>query len=175
MSYYIIVLQHIFYLFYYTGLIFELKPSDLPSDLSIGGGGRYDNLTSDIGSKNKIPGVGFAMGDMVMEEILKFYNKYPRLDANKTKVLVTVFSPELFDDSLKLALRLRQSGVNCELYPDPNAKLDKQLKYADKKGIPFAVIIGPEEAASDTVTIKNLKTQSQKKVFSNSIASLLNS
>ena len=158
---------------YYTGTVFEGWDAG-GNFRAIWGGGRYDNLTSDVGSKNKIPGVGFAMGDMVMEEVLKFYNKYPSLDVNKTKVLVTIFSPELFDDSLKLSLKLRQSGVNCELYPDPNAKLDKQLKYADKKGIPFAVIIGPEEVASDTVMVKNLKTQSQKKVFSNSITPMIN-
>jgi histidyl-tRNA synthetase len=114
------------------------------------------------------------MGDMVMEEVLKFYNKYPILNANKTKALITIFSPLLFDESLKLSLKLRQSGINCELYPDPEAKLEKQLKYADKKGIPYAIILGPEEVASDTVTIKNMKTQIQKKVFSNGIVKLLN-
>lgn len=158
---------------YYTGTVFE--GWDVGGNFrAIWGGGRYDNLTSDVGSKAKIPGVGFAMGDMVMEEVLKFYNKFPKLEVNKTKLLVTVFSPELYTDSLKLSLRLRQSGVNCELYPDPQAKLDKQLKYADKKGIPFAIILGPEEVASDTVTIKNLKTQVQKKVFSNGISSMIN-
>ncbi len=157
---------------YYTRTVFE--GWDVRSDFrAIWGGGRYDNLTSDVGSKAKIPGVGFAMGDMVIEEILKAYNKYPKLEVNKTKVLVTIFAPDLKYDSLKLSFRLRSEGVNCEVYPDPKTKLDKQLKYADKKGIPFAIILGPEEAASDTVTLKNLQTKTQKKIFSNSLSSLL--
>ncbi len=88
-------------------------------------------------------------------------------------MLVTIFSPELKEYSLKLAIKLRNEGVNCELYPDSNAKLEKQLKYADKKSIPFALILGPDETATDTVTVKNLATQTQKKVFANAIAKLI--
>lgn len=158
---------------YYTATVFE--GWDVGGNFrAIWGGGRYDNLTSEVGSKNMIPGVGFAMGDMVMNEVLRLYNKFPTLQVNKTKLLVTVFSPELFNDSLNFSLKLRQLGIICELYPDPNAKLEKQLKYADKKGIPFAVILGPEEIASDTVTVKNLATQTQKKVFTNALSSILN-
>lgn len=158
---------------YYTKTVFE--GWDVKGNFrAIWGGGRYDNLTSDVGSKTKIPGVGFAMGDMIMEEVLRYYNKYPVISVNKTKVLVTIFSPELQEESLKFSLKLRKEGVNCELYPDPKAKLEKQLKYADKKGIPYAVILGPEEVATDTVTVKNLSTQTQKKIFSNSVTSLVN-
>lgn len=157
---------------YYTKTVFE--GWDVKGNFrAIWGGGRYDNLTSEVGSKNKIPGVGFAMGDMVMAEILRYYDKYPVLSPNKTKVLVTIFSPELKEYSLKLAIKLRNEGVNCELYPDSNAKLEKQLKYADKKSIPFALILGPDETATDTVTVKNLATQTQKKVFANAIAKLI--
>ena len=131
---------------------------------SIWGGGRYDNLTEDVGGKQKIPGVGFAMGDMVLEEILRANGKYPNLNANNTRVLVTVFSNELAVSSNKLANSLRESGANVEVYLDPGTKLDKQLKFADKKGIPFVVIIGPEEAAAGTVTIKDLRSGSQKTV-----------
>ncbi|HLE48541.1 MAG TPA: histidine--tRNA ligase [Patescibacteria group bacterium] len=157
---------------YYTRTVFEGWVVG-GSFRAIWGGGRYDNLTSDVGSKVKIPGVGFAMGDMVMEEVLKFLNKYPVISPNNSDVLVTVFSPDLFNDSLTLSLRLRLSGLNTELYPDPQAKLDKQLKYADKKQIPYAIILGPEELKSDTVTLKNMSTQSQKKVFTNSVAGLI--
>jgi len=159
---------------YYTKTVFE--GWDVKGDFrAIWGGGRYDSLTSDVGSKTKIPGVGFAMGDMVIEEILRYYNKYPTLTVNKTKALVTIFSPELMSESLKFSTKLRREGINCEIYSDPKAKLEKHLKYADKKGIPFAIILGPEEVATDTVTIKNMSTQTQKKVFNNSISSLLNS
>lgn len=131
---------------------------------SIWGGGRYDNLTQDVGGKRKIPGVGFAMGDMVLEEILRANGKYPDLKVNNTRVLVTVFSNELLVSSIKVANSLRESGVNCEVYLEPGAKLDRQLKYADRKGIPFAVIIGPKETVTGTVKLKDLKKRSQKTI-----------
>jgi len=139
---------------------------------SVGGGERYDGMIESITGK-KIFATGIAFGFDRTLEALELNNLIPDL-GNITKVLVTVFSPELFNDSLRLSFKLRSSGVNCELYPDPTAKLDKQLKYADKKGIPFVVILGPEEVASDTVALKNMKTQVQKKVFSNGIIKLIN-
>ena len=65
---------------------------------------------------------------------------------------------------MKITPLIRNSGVNCELYPDPDVKLEKQLKYADQKGIPYAIIIGPDEAAKNLVTLKNLSTKSQKTI-----------
>lgn len=148
---------------YYTRTVFE--GWDIKGEFrSIWGGGRYDNLTQDVGGKTKISGVGFAMGDMVIAEVLKANNIYPKLAATKIKVLITVFSPELLDKSIDLALRLRLKSVNCELYPDSNAKLDKQLKYADKKGIPYAVIIGPDEASRNRFVFKNLKSKIQEEI-----------
>src|SRR3990167_3831591 len=154
---------------YYTRTVFE--GWDVKGEFrSIWGGGRYDNLTEDVGGKQKIPGVGFAMGDMVLEEILRANGKYPKLKANNTQVLVTVFSNELAVSSNKLANSLRKSGVNVETYLDPDAKLDKQLKYADRKGIPYVVIIGPEEAAAGTVTIKDLRSGGQKTVAADKLS-----
>lgn len=153
---------------YYTRTVFE--GWDAKGEFrSIWGGGRYDNLTEEIGSKQKIPGVGFAMGDMVLEEILRANGKYPKLEVNNSCVLVTVFSNELLVSSTKLANSLRRSGVNTEIYLDPGAKLDKQLKYADKKGIPYVIIIGPEEAAKNLVTIKNMREKTQKTVKASEI------
>ena len=91
----------------------------------------------------------------------------------KAQVLVTVFSPELTNNSIKLAADLRNYNVRTELYPDPNAKLDKQIKYADKKGIPFVAIIGENEARQDLVTIKNLGTKKQKTLSLEEIIKLL--
>lgn len=145
---------------YYTRTVFE--GWDVKGEFrSIWGGGRYDNLTSDVGSKKKIPGIGFAMGDMVIAEVLKANNKYPQLKVNPTKVLVSIFSQDLFNKSLEVSLLLRKNNINTELYPDENSKLDKQLKYADKKGIPYVVIIGPEEVKEDKVVFKNLNTKEQ--------------
>ena len=139
---------------------------------SVGGGERYDGMVEKITGK-KIPATGIAFGFDRTLEALEMNGLIPDLGIS-SKVLVTVFSTDLYSPALKLSRSLRDSGINCELYPDPNVKLEKQLKYADKKGIPFAVILGPEEVASDTVTVKNLKTQSQKRVFSNGIAKLIN-
>lgn len=139
---------------------------------SVGGGERYDAMAEKITGK-KIFATGIAFGFDRTLEALELNNLIPDL-GTITKVLVTVFSPDLYSPALLLSRSLRASGVNCELYPDPQTKLDKQLKYADKKGIPFAVILGPEEVASDTVTVKNIKNQTQKKVFTNGIVKLLN-
>lgn len=155
---------------YYTRTV--LEGWDVKGNFrSIWGGGRYDNLTTDVGGKIRIPGVGFAMGDMVLKELLIANGKYPKLKFCSTQVLVTVFSKELLVQSIEVAKMLRENGINTELYPDEAAKLDKQLKYADKKGIPFVVIIGPEEAAKKSVVIKNLKTGEQKIIVLNELSS----
>ncbi len=146
---------------YYTGVVFEAW--DTKGEFrSILGGGRYDNLTADVGGREKIPGTGFAAGDMVVAEVLKNLGKYPALAVNPTQVLVTVFSPEFLDRSIETANQLRDRSINTEVYLDPETKLDKQIKYADKKEIPYVIIIGPDEVKNETVTLKNLKTGEQK-------------
>jgi len=146
---------------YYTRTVFE--GWDVKGEFrSIWGGGRYDNLTADIGGKKKIPGVGFAMGDMVIAEILKANGKYPSLPTNPTQVLVTAFSVELLEPSIELANKLRENNINAEVYLEPGEKLDKQIKYADRKGIPYVAILGPEEVKNNTVTLKDLENGSQK-------------
>lgn len=148
---------------YYTRTVFE--GWDVKGEFrAIWGGGRYDNLATDVGAKDRIPGVGFAMGDMVIAEILKKNGKYPKLNPVKTKALVTVFSAELLNKSLQTATKLREKGINTEIYLDSTTKLDKQIRYADRKGIPYAIIIGPDEAQKETATIKNLKTGTQKTI-----------
>lgn len=146
---------------YYTRTVFE--GWDVRGELrAIWGGGRYDNLIAEVGGKQRIAGVGFAMGDMVMEEVLRMYNKLPQLTLNQTKVLVTIFSPDLYERSLELIGFLRDQNINTEIFPDPLAKIEKQLKYADKKQIPYAVIFGPEEISRDIYQLKNLSTKEQK-------------
>jgi histidyl-tRNA synthetase len=80
--------------------------------------------------------------------------------AKKTRVLVTIFNPDLQGLALKVAQQLRSAGINTELYPDTD-KLDKQFKYADKKGISYALVVGEEEVRNGTVTLKNLATRQQ--------------
>lgn len=144
---------------YYTELIFELINPDY-GDLALGAGGRYDNLIGMFAGKN-IPAVGFAFGFDRLMEAMDQLNLFPA-NLALTKVLVTIFSKELKQQSLDCSLLLRSSGVSTQLYLDENAKLDKQLKYADQKEMPYAVIIGPEEAKNNTVTLRNMQTREQK-------------
>lgn len=144
---------------YYTGPIFE-SVVEKPRIGSITGGGRYDQLLKTLGGPD-LPATGTTIGLDRVCDVIEELNLWPEISQTSTKVLVTVFSPKLLAQSIEVAKMLREKGINTELYPDEAAKLDKQLKYADKKGIPFVIIIGPEEAESNSVTIKNLKTKEQ--------------
>ena len=126
---------------------------------SVLGGERFDNLVEKVSGK-KIPGTGFGLGFDRTLEAAQELGLVPDFKT-KTKILVTIFSPDLYSPALALSGFLRQSGVNTELYPDTNTKLDKQLKYAFQKGIPYVAIIGPEEAARNCVTYKDMKTGTQ--------------
>jgi len=147
---------------YYTGPIFETVVTE-PKIGSITGGGRYDNLLKQIGGPDE-PAVGTTIGlDRIVEVIteLEMNNDIP---FSSTKVLATVFQPELLDDTIDLVNSLRKSGINTELYPDENSKIEKQLKYADKKGIPFAIIVGPEETERGKYVLKNLEERTQQEL-----------
>lgn len=145
---------------YYTSTIFELKLVNTPYQLSFGGGGRYDNLIG-LFTNKQIPAVGFSFGFDRIMEAMGDMDLFP-IDLTTTNVLVTIFSKDLENKSLELAQMLREKNINTELYLDSNAKMEKQLKYADKKQIPYVVIIGPDEAKNNTVTVKNLKNRTQK-------------
>ena len=110
-----------------------------------------------------MPAVGFGLGfDRTIECLLE--NNLLPSQESPSKVLVTIFNKDLKDKSLEIYLKLRNSNVNCEIYLDENAPFPKQLKYADKKGIPYVLIIGPNEAKENKVTVKNLKTCGQKQI-----------
>ncbi|MEK7450708.1 MAG: histidine--tRNA ligase [Patescibacteria group bacterium] len=155
---------------YYTGLIFELRMESYGA-LSIGGGGRYDNLIGMFAGK-QIPAVGFAFGFDRLVEAMGELNLFPK-DLQTTKVLVTIFSPELLSKSAEITALLRAKGINTEIYLEEDAKMDKQLKYADKKQIPYVVIIGPDEVSKNMVTLKNMQTRGQKTIPQNEIEKLL--
>lgn len=155
---------------YSNGTIWEIIDENFTAG-SLCGCERFDSLVSRFSSR-RVPGVGFAVGFdrtvLAMEEL----GLLPQFKT-KTKVLVTVFNKELLSYSQKLTQALRKTGINTDLYPDPNDKLDKQLKYADKKGIPYAAIIGPDEARNNTVTLKNLKDRSQQTVSYDDLPAIL--
>ena len=155
---------------YSDGPIWEIIVPEYSTG-SVGGGERYDGLMNRI-SGFDLGATGIAFGFDRTLEAMEQLKLLPVFEAT-TQVLVTTFSPDLFEASLKLALRLRQGGINCETYPDPFAKLEKQLRYADKKQISFAAILGPDEVKNNTVTLKNLATKGQQTVERSVIPDLI--
>ena len=145
---------------YYTGMIFEVVLPGYEAG-SCGGGGRYDELIEQLGGVS-IPAVGIAFGFDRMVEAAEFFNLIPP-ETTGTVLLITIFAQKTAETSLKLASQLRKNKINSEIYPEIT-KLDKQLKYADKKGIPYVVIIGPDEIKKNVVKLKNMKTGEQKEL-----------
>ena len=143
---------------YYTGTVFEARDRD-GEFRAILGGGRYDNLVGDVGGK-PLPGVGFAMGDMVVTLVLEKYGRLPALATHPAPILVTVFDADHLLAAYQLAAEVRTAGFNVVTYPEP-AKLGKQFKYADRVGARVALIVGPDEVAKGQVTLKNLSTRQQ--------------
>ena len=157
---------------YYTGPIFEVGVEGFKG--SVAGGGRYDNLIESLGGP-PIPATGCSFGldricDLVTEKKLLRDDLKPL-----TQVLITIFDESLVDKSLELSFILSsmKENINVEIYPDPKAKLEKQIKYADRKGIPYVAILGPEEVKDDTVTIKDLRTGEQKTVDCKELAGIV--
>jgi histidyl-tRNA synthetase len=147
---------------YYTGTVFECWDNN-GEFRAILGGGRYDNLVGAVGG-DPLPGVGFAMGDVVMGLVLKKYDCLPAdLAAPTAEVLVTVFDENGLSDAYRTGAMLRQGGLNVAVYPEP-AKLGKQLKYADRIGMRLAVVLGPDERAAGLLAIKDLKSGAQVNV-----------
>ena len=151
---------------YYTGTIFEIEIEGYDAG-SVCGGGRYDNLIGMFAGRD-IPAVGCAFGFDRIIEAMDALNLFPE-NLQTTKALVTVFSPELLDNSIKACEILSAANISQELYVDENTKMEKQLKYADAKAIPYAVIIGPKEAELNQATVKNLESGEQETVALNDL------
>lgn len=144
---------------YYTGVVFEAW--DRQGEFrAILGGGRYDNLVSDVGGE-PLPATGFAMGDLVISLVLKKFGCLPPgLGASPAKVLVTIFDQVTAAASFRLAAVLRQAGIPTACYPEV-AKLAKQFKYGDRMGMRLAVVLGPDEQAQNQVGVKDLRSGEQ--------------
>ncbi|SEH89849.1 histidine--tRNA ligase [Epilithonimonas hominis] len=144
---------------YYTGAIFEVKADEVAMG-SIGGGGRYDNLTEVFGVKD-IPGIGISFGldriYLVMEEL----GIFPEDSEKNVKYLFANYGEAESIEALKLISKLRQRNIAAELYPE-SSKLKKQFSYAEKKGIENLVFMGLEEINNQSVTVKNLLSGEQK-------------
>lgn len=153
---------------YYTGIIFEVKANNVQMG-SIGGGGRYDDLTGLFGVPN-IPGVGISFGVDRIYDVMEELKLFPEEVHIGTQVLFFNLGEAECKKAFELMQQLRTKNIRCELYPE-NTKMDKQFKYADKKNISFAVIIGSRELEANNCVVKNLKTSEQQTV---SFSQLLN-
>lgn len=145
---------------YYTGVVFEISITDGKEFGSIVGGGRYDSLVDQF-SNTPLPAVGGSIG---IDRLFEYLESKKLLKAvQPVKVLVLNLDKSLQREYVALATQLRDSGMNAELYFEV-AKLDKQFKYAESKGIPFAVLIGEDEKNRGVVKIKNLQTRAQEEI-----------
>ncbi len=151
---------------YYTGCIFEVKTNEVAMG-SIGGGGRYDDLTGMFGLKN-LTGVGISFGADRIYDVLEELNLFPATTAQGTKVLISNFDENAELYALPILQQLRNSNISAELYPT-SAKLKKQMSYADAKNIPFVILIGEEEMQSGLLTLKDMHSGNQEKLEVSSI------
>lgn len=144
---------------YYTGAIFEVKAKDFQIG-SICGGGRYDDLTGIFGLKG-VSGVGISFGADRIYDVLLGLDLFPKEEmVASSKVLFVNFGGEDERVALELMKKLRFSGISCEIYPDA-AKMKKQMDYANKRSIPYVVIIGESERNSRTASVKQMDTGQQ--------------
>ncbi|KQM75143.1 histidine--tRNA ligase [Pedobacter sp. Leaf216] len=155
---------------YYTGCIFEVKTNEVAMG-SIGGGGRYDDLTGMFGLKD-LTGVGVSFGADRIYDVLEELNLFPATTEVGTKVLISNFDAEAEKYALPIVQQLRNAGISAELYPSA-AKLKKQMAYADAKKIPYVILIGGDEIASGELTLKDMQSGEQKKLTVLGILELL--
>jgi histidyl-tRNA synthetase len=146
---------------YYTGCIFEIQANGVAMG-SIGGGGRYDDLTGTFGVPN-IPGIGISFGVDRIYDVMEELQLFPEDIYIGTKVLFFNLGEQEATTAFGLVQQLRTASINCELYPD-QVKLDKQFKYAEKKNIPYVVIIGSKEMENKTCMVKNIITGVQEEL-----------
>jgi len=155
---------------YYTGCIFEVKSNEISMG-SIGGGGRYDDLTSMFGLKG-LTGVGISFGADRIYDVMEELGLFPEDTNISTQVLISNFSKEAEQYALPILYKLRNSGIATEMYPD-QAKLKKQLAYADAKRIPYVILIGEDEIRDGHLSIKNMHTGEQRSMEEAVIVSFL--
>ncbi|TAN00046.1 MAG: histidine--tRNA ligase [Chitinophagaceae bacterium] len=147
---------------YYTGIIIEAKAPAAVKIGSIGGGGRYDDLTGLFGLSG-ISGVGISFGVDRIYDVLEELNLFPDVVQQSTQVLFLQMDKESLPIIFPLLQKLRENNIASEVYPD-QVKFDKQMKYANKRSIPFVAIIGESERAENAVSLKNMQSGKQEKI-----------
>ena len=156
---------------YYTGTIIEVAPPKGISMGSIGGGGRYDDLTGIFGLKD-MSGVGISFGLDRIYLVLEELNLFPEEVTDTTKVLFLNFGDEEAMYAMKAITKLRRNGIKAELYPDA-VKMKKQFGYADKRNIPYVVLTGEKEMNSEVYTVKDMATGEQSSVSFDELIKML--
>ena len=156
---------------YYTGAIFEVKANGV-SIGSIGGGGRYDDLTGIFGLKN-ISGIGISFGLDRIYLVLEELDLFKKVDLPKPKVMFVNFGEKEALFSMQAIKELRNNDIKSELYPDA-AKMKKQMNYANKRQIEFVVLVGEQEVTNNSYTLKNMSTGEQTSCNLETLIRLLN-
>ena len=156
---------------YYTGAIFEVKAKDVAMG-SISGGGRYDNLTGIFGLQG-VSGVGISFGADRIYDVLTELNLFPERNVDSTEVIFLNFGKNEERYCLPYLQQLRRNGINAEIYPD-SAKIQKQMKYADQRGIPVVVMAGEDEMNNKTFTVKWMKEGRQENVSAEELLNIIN-
>ncbi|MFD1769446.1 histidine--tRNA ligase [Sphingobacterium suaedae] len=146
---------------YYTGCIFEVKTNEVAMG-SIGGGGRYDDLTGMFGLKD-LTGVGVSFGADRIYDVLEELRLFPASSTASTQVLIVNFGETIEQYTLPVLARLRAAGIPAEIYPTA-AKLKKQMSYADDKKVQYVLLVGEEEVASGQFSVKNMSSGEQRKL-----------
>lgn len=144
---------------YYTGTIIEVSPPKGVAMGSIGGGGRYDDLTGIFGLKD-MSGVGISFGLDRIYLVLEELDLFPDTVTDTTKVMFINFGDQESLYAMKAITQLRLKGIKAELYPD-SVKMGKQMSYADKRNIPFVILTGEKEVKTNSFTVKNMKSGEQ--------------
>lgn len=147
---------------YYTGCIFEVKINNV-SIGSVSGGGRYDNLTQTFGDKENLSGVGFSFGVDRIYDAMEELQLFPKEAQVSSSVLICHFDEDSMRYGLAVLKTLRDAGIASEIYPDP-VKIKKQLDYANKKLIPYTIVIGSDEVKSGLLPLKNMERGEQEKL-----------
>lgn len=155
---------------YYTGAIFEVKTNEVAMG-SIGGGGRYDDLTGMFGLSD-LTGVGISFGADRIYDVLEELKLFPESASESTRVLISNFDQQAERYALPLLQKLRNAGISAEIYPS-SVKLKKQMNYADDKNIPYVILIGSEEMETGLLSLKNMKSGEQQKLPAEQIIAAL--
>ena len=156
---------------YYTGAIFEVKAKDVAMG-SISGGGRYDNLTGIFGLQG-VSGVGISFGADRIYDVLTELNLFPERNVDSTEAIFLNFGSKEERYCLPYLQQLRRNGINAEIYPD-SAKIQKQMKYADQRGIPVVIMAGEDEMNNKTFTVKWMKEGRQENVAAEELLNIIN-